>query len=104
MRSLLFALLPLALVSVTYADRFYVSDDAAPGGDGSSWGNAYQCLQNALDQTVADRDDEVWIEAGTYYPDDGATVAESDRTANFTLFDEVSLCGGSVQLFAKVLC
>ena len=81
MKALLFVILPCSLPNLSYADRFYVSDDASPGGDGSSWGSAFQYVQDALDQTVAGRDDEVWIEAGTYYPDDGANVTEGDRTA-----------------------
>jgi hypothetical protein len=81
MKFLLLALLSCSLPNLSYADRFYVSDDASPGGDGSSWGSAFQYVQDALDQTVAGRDDEVWIEAGTYYPDDGANVTEGDRTA-----------------------
>jgi hypothetical protein len=80
-KPLLCAFVSCLFFNTAFADRFYVSDDASPGGDGSSWGSAYQYLQDALDQTVAGRDDEVWIEAGTYYPDDGANVTEGDRTA-----------------------
>ena len=82
------------LASVTFAERFYVSDDASSGGDGASWETAFTFLQDALDQTVAGRGDEVWIEAGTYYPDDGANVTVGDRTASFNLVDGVVLYGG----------
>jgi uncharacterized repeat protein (TIGR02543 family) len=93
-KPLLCAFVSCLFFNTAFADRFYVSDDASPGGDGSSWGSAYQYLQDALDQTVAGRDDEVWIEAGTYYPDDGANVTEGDRTASFNLVDGVTLFGG----------
>lgn len=82
------------LLSGSYAERFYVSDDASPSGDGSSWGSAFQFLQDALDQTVAGRGDEIWVEAGTYFPDDGASVAHEDRTATFTLKSDVYIYGG----------
>ena len=55
-----------AFASISFAGRFYVSDDVGPGGDGSSWDTAFTFLQDALDQTVAGRGDEIWIEAGTY--------------------------------------
>ena len=76
------------------ADRFYVDANASAGGNGQSWAAAFQFLQDALDQTVAGRGDEVWIAEGTYYPDDGASVTEGDRTASFVLKDGVSLYGG----------
>ena len=76
------------------ADRFYVDANASAGGNGQSWAAAFQFLQDALDQTVAGRGDEVWIAEGTYYPDDGTSVTEGDRTASFVLKDGVSLYGG----------
>jgi len=78
----------------THALTFYVDASAAPGGDGTSWGTAYCFLQDALDQTVAERNDEVWIADGTYHPDDGLNVTEGDRTASFHIKDSVTLYGG----------
>ena len=78
----------------THAMTFYVDASAAPGGDGTSWGTAYCFLQDALDQTVAERNDEVWIADGTYHPDDGLNVTEGDRTASFHIKDSVTLYGG----------
>ncbi len=78
----------------THAMTFYVDASVAPGGDGASWGTAYCFLQDALDQTVAERNDEVWIADGTYHPDDGLNVTEGDRTASFHIKDSVTLYGG----------
>lgn len=94
-RSILIPVLALfALAQALSADRIYVDAGATAGGDGASWATAYKYLQDALDQTVAGRGDEVWIAAGTYYPDDGANVSEGDRLASFTLKDGVELYGG----------
>lgn len=42
----------------------HVDDDAPPGGDGSSWANAFQTLQEALDQSAPDQ--EIWVAGGSY--------------------------------------
>ncbi|MCH6259138.1 hypothetical protein MLD52_21455 [Puniceicoccaceae bacterium K14] len=94
MKALLIVILSWFSITTVIAERFYVSDDALGGGNGDSWGSAFRYLQDALDQTVSGRGDEVWIEGGTYYPDDGTTVTEEDREASFTLVDGVTLYGG----------
>lgn len=80
--------------SFTHADRFYVDASAPGGGDGASWSTAFRSLQDALDETVSDRGDELWIAAGIYRPDDGVSVTPGARTATFTLKDGVVLYGG----------
>ena len=94
MRKLTSLILFLLCMHSAQADRFYVDADAPAGGNGQSWATAFQFLQDALDQTVAGRGDAIWIAEGTYYPDDGASVTEGDRTATFLLKDGVSLHGG----------
>ncbi len=76
------------------AERYYVDAAADPGGDGSSWSTAFNHLQDALAQTEPGRGDEVWIAAGTYFPDRGAQVTEGDREASFHVHDGVTLYGG----------
>lgn len=64
----------------------YVNADATGANDGSSWTDAYTDLQTALATTV---DDDIWVAAGTYYPDAGGDV-----NATFQLKNKVHLYGG----------
>ena len=82
------------LITKLSAEVYHVDKSAPPGGDGSSWSSAFQYLQDALDQTIHGRSDEVWIVSGTYYPDEGSSVLENDITASFIIKDTVSLYGG----------
>jgi hypothetical protein len=68
------------------ADR-YVDADAAAGGNGTSWANAYTNLQSAL--TAAVSGDTIHVAQGTYKPTTG-----SDRYATFQLKNGVTLLGG----------
>ncbi len=69
------------------ADIFRVDDDAAPGGDGSSWGRAFDSLTDAL--AAASSGDQIWIAEGEYIPD---TPAGPDAT--FLIPDGVQVYGG----------
>ena len=60
---------------------------AGSNGDGSSWGNAFGDLAEALD--YARSGDEVWVARGTYLPTD-----HNDRYAYFEVMDGVKLYGG----------
>ncbi len=92
--SLIVALTLLAFSLSARAKVIHVNETAALGGDGTTWATACRYLQDALDLTVAG--DEVWVAAGTYFPDDGATFTTGDRTASFTLKQNVKLYGGFV--------
>ncbi len=69
------------------AATVYVNDDAADGGDGSSWENAYNDLQDAL--AAATSGSQIWVAAGTYKPTDG-----TDREAAFVMKEGVEIYGG----------
>jgi predicted outer membrane repeat protein len=70
----------------------YVDANATGANNGSSWGNAYIYLQDAL--TAAISGDNIWVTQGTYKPDHGAGVTIGDRTATFELKNGVSMYGG----------
>jgi hypothetical protein len=60
--------------------------------DGSSWARAYPNLQDGL--AAAHSGDTVRVADGTYVPDKGKGITPGDRTASFTIPDNVTvLCG-----------
>lgn len=69
---------------------WHVDDDAA-GGDGTTWAQAFNDLQGALD--VALSGDEIWVGAGTYYPSARTDPVDS-RSATFELLVDVGIYGG----------
>lgn len=110
MRKLLVALalvwgliLPLVLLTTnpTQADSIiiYVNADAALGGDGTSWGNSYKYLQDALDEANSNGTDnyEIWVMEGVYYPDEDSDGdhASDAVTETFRLnYNNVQIYGG----------
>ncbi len=78
----------------------YVDGDAVGANDGSSWENAYLCLQDAL--ADAHSGDEIRVANGIYKPDrrqgirsrsGDHIIASGDRTAKFVL-ENVTMKGG----------
>jgi predicted outer membrane repeat protein len=71
---------------------------APAGGDGTSWASAYRYLQDALYEAeqnsfIAD----IWVAAGTYYPDDAALapgIINNDRNMSFALQNNLRILGG----------
>jgi len=78
--------------SEALAARIYVNRNANGAGDGTSWDDAYNYLQDAL--AAAANGDEIWIVEGVYKPDEGSGVTLGDRTATFQLRNGVALYGG----------
>lgn len=69
-------------------------DHAAAGAthNGLSWETAYLTLQDAL--AVAAAGQEIWVAAGTYYPDEGTGTVNNSSSASFALKNGVALYGG----------
>jgi hypothetical protein len=87
----------IAFVLVTVCPAFaastiYVDADAPGANDGSSWADAYTCLQDALAAALGG--DEIRIAQGVYKPDQGAAATPGDRDASFQLINGVTLKGG----------
>ncbi|GMU35536.1 MAG: hypothetical protein HS101_01535 [Planctomycetia bacterium] len=72
----------------------------APGAqDGSNWFNAYRDLKSAI--AISSPGDEIWVAAGTYYPDGGyqpsggsLIAGTGNRDQSFVLASDVALYGG----------
>ncbi|MCB9297750.1 MAG: T9SS type A sorting domain-containing protein [Lewinellaceae bacterium] len=82
----------LLLVSEASAATWYVKPGGNDANTGNSWGAAFQTLQKAL--SVAASGDEVWVAAGTYYPDEGPGQTDNDRFASFILKNGLAIYGG----------
>jgi len=86
-KNILFCQLALIgfLVASGHAQVIYVNASALGGGNGSSWGSAFQSVQAAVN--AASAGDEIWVAAGTYHE-----TAVSNT--HILLKDGVSLYGG----------
>lgn len=71
----------------------YVDQNATGANDGSSWADACNYLQDALNKPPA-AGDRIWVAAGTYKPDQGGGKTPGDRTATFQLINNVKIYGG----------
>ena len=78
------------------ANVLMVDDDAQGANDGSSWDDAFNSLQDALAaaETAGGTITEVWIAAGTYWPDDGGGQTLGNRSATFSMLSNLALYGG----------
>ncbi len=76
------------------SETLFVDGDAMAGGDGQSWGTAFNTLQDAL--AIAVSGTEIWVAEGVYYPDEGLSEIDNDRYASFTLTGDIKLYGGFI--------
>ncbi|MCA0232701.1 MAG: T9SS type A sorting domain-containing protein [Bacteroidetes bacterium] len=93
----LFNVLLLYFVSVTisFAGIKYVKPTGNDNNTGTSWGQAYQTIQKAIEVAVAG--DEIWLASGTYYPtkDETGSASPTDaRTKVFYINKNVAIYGG----------
>ena len=87
----------LAIAGTASAGIICVDDDAAGGGDGSSWSQAYRHLQDALaDANDSEKPVEIRVAQGIYKPDRSSQHPDGtgDRNASFVLLDAVTILGG----------
>ncbi len=76
-----------------YGVIIYVDESATGANDGTTWGNAYNYLADALTDADVSGDD-IWVAAGTYKPDEGGGETPGDRMATFGLINGVAIYGG----------
>ena len=81
------------LLSCPATNILYVKKDATGSNDGSSWQNAFRNLQDALYQ-VCPNVTQIWVAAGTYYPDEGGIQSNNDRSASFIMKNNIAIYGG----------
>lgn len=92
---LITSLLLLMTVESTFAGQIIYVDINVTGGagDGSSWNNAFNYLQDAL-TSGASADDEIRVAQGTYKPDLGPDITPDDRDVSFRLRNRITIKGG----------
>ena len=73
-----------------------VDVDSSGNGPGTTWANAFDNLQDALDFASNEENeiDEIWIAEGTYTPTSGACNPECETEVAFELVPGVDLYGG----------
>jgi predicted outer membrane repeat protein len=78
------------------AQTIYYVDAAKPNnsGNGLSWANAKKNIQDAI--SIATSGSEIWVKAGTYYPDEGTGLINNDRISTFLLKTNVKMYGSFV--------
>ena len=77
---------------VSVPSVLYVSESGSDANGGTSWSDAFRTPQKALQTAAAGT--EIWIAAGTYYPDEGPGLTNEDPAATFALVDGTAVRGG----------
>ena len=84
----------LLWAAIASGDIIYVDDSATGANNGLSWNNAYNYLQDALNDPCLAYGDEIQVAQGVYKPDQGGGNTPGDHGATFQLIDGVALKGG----------
>ncbi|MBK9016133.1 MAG: hypothetical protein IPM82_19860 [Saprospiraceae bacterium] len=77
------------------ATVYYVTPGGSDVNTGTSWGQAFQTLQKAIEATVAN--DEIWVAAGTYMPTKDLTGnpnPANPRLKTFYINKNIKIYGG----------
>ncbi|MFN8357680.1 MAG: choice-of-anchor Q domain-containing protein [Spirosomataceae bacterium] len=78
----------LSFPTIIYVNQATGSDD----NDGNSWNTAFKTLQKAL--AAACTNTQIWVATGTYYPDEGPSTTNNERSMSFAMKEGVKLYGG----------
>jgi hypothetical protein len=102
----LFTLLTLLTFKAFSQNKIYVNINASGANDGTSWSDAFQQLQPAINAAIAG--DSIWVAAGTYYPtvafDADSSGSTLDREKTFYIDKNITIHGqfqGVESLFAQ---
>jgi parallel beta-helix repeat protein len=74
-----------------YRTAIYVDASAGGANNGTSWPDAFNYLQDALDDAVSG--DQIWVAEGIYYPSELIDPCDP-RTATFQMINGVAIYGG----------
>ncbi|MCF8229622.1 MAG: hypothetical protein K9J24_11790 [Bacteroidales bacterium] len=74
------------------ATVIYVNNSATGANNGTSWTDAYESLQTALDN--ASSGDEIWVARATYKPSSDYGLGGGSRYYHFRLIEGVQIFGG----------
>src|SRR5512141_662783 len=92
MKKIITLLLMICSLNLFSQTIYYVKQRSGnDSNNGTSWATAFQTLQKAIN-TISTG--QIWVAAGTYYPDEGAGQTNNNRYAYFTLKNNVALYGG----------
>lgn len=91
MKRIIILLFMLCNTNVFSQTIYYVKPTGNDANSGTSWTTAFRTVQKAL-ATIASG--EIWVAAGTYYPDEGPYQTNDERSESFYLKNNVALYGG----------
>ncbi|MEE9365283.1 MAG: leucine-rich repeat domain-containing protein [Dehalococcoidales bacterium] len=85
-----------ASLSAELVPVVYVKSDATGNNDGTTWGDAFTALQDALLHVELRSDTliEIWVATGVYRPDTGSQQIPRHRGSTFHLVSNAEIYGG----------